>query len=112
MVNDTLHFVFDGPPGPEGGRFVECETPDGCSVKAGEWHERADGLWELRVPRLQSAPAMEDVERVARAMEPVLRDAINQRRFAGYTAERDFRSALAKAFDAARAALNSEGGGS
>jgi hypothetical protein len=45
----SLHFVFDGPPGPDGGRFVECETTDGHSVNAGEWHERADGLWELRV---------------------------------------------------------------
>lgn len=44
-----LHFVFDGPPGPEGPRFVECETPEGKSVNAGEWHQRADGLWELRV---------------------------------------------------------------
>ncbi len=45
----TLHFVFDGPPGPEAGRFVECETPDGRSINAGGWHEREDGFWELRV---------------------------------------------------------------
>lgn len=49
-----LHFVFDGPPGPECGRFVECETPDGRSVNAGEWHERPDGFWELRVAALTS----------------------------------------------------------
>jgi hypothetical protein len=46
---EALHIVFDGPPGHESGRFVECETPDGKSVNAGEWHERSDGLWELRI---------------------------------------------------------------
>jgi hypothetical protein len=49
-----LHIVFDGPPGPEAGRFVECETPDGRSINAGEWHERGDGLWELRIAQGQS----------------------------------------------------------
>lgn len=44
-----IHFLFDGPPGPEGPRFIESETPDGKSVNAGEWHERPDGFWELRV---------------------------------------------------------------
>lgn len=44
-----IHFVFDSPPGPEGARFVECETPDGRSVNIGEWHRRTDGLWEVRV---------------------------------------------------------------
>ncbi len=51
-----IHFLFDGPPGPEGPRFIESETPDGKSINAGEWHERPDGFWELRVdvlwPRL------------------------------------------------------------
>jgi hypothetical protein len=54
----ALHVVFDGPPGHESGRFVECETPDGRSINAGEWHERNDGLWELRIPNaLTAAPA-------------------------------------------------------
>ena len=44
-----VRVVFDGSPGPEGARFVECETPDGHSINAGEWVERADGLWELRI---------------------------------------------------------------
>jgi hypothetical protein len=46
---EALHIVFDGSPGHESGRFVECETPDGKSVNAGKWHERSDGLWELRI---------------------------------------------------------------
>lgn len=45
----ALHFVFDGPPSHESGRFVEVETPEGRSVNAGEWRERKDGLWELVV---------------------------------------------------------------
>jgi hypothetical protein len=44
-----LHIIFDGPPSHESGRFVECETPDGRGVSAGEWVERADGLWALVV---------------------------------------------------------------
>ena len=47
---EALHIVFDGPPSHESGRFVECETSDGRSINAGEWHERPDGLWELRIP--------------------------------------------------------------
>ena len=54
---EALHFVFDGPPGPRCGRFVECETPDGRSIEAGEWHERSDGLWELRVSMQATATA-------------------------------------------------------
>ena len=46
---EEVRVVFDGPPGPASGRFVEVETPDGASVSAGEWHERDDGLWELRI---------------------------------------------------------------
>ena len=52
MANyETLHVVFDGPPGPQSGRFIEVETPDGRGVNAGEWHEREDGYWELRITR-------------------------------------------------------------
>ena len=59
----ALHFVFDGPPGHQSGRFVEVETPDGNSINAGEWHERADGLWELRVQ-------MPDTNAIADALRP------------------------------------------
>lgn len=50
---DYLDIVFDGPPGPVTGRFVEAEAsystfkPQGCNV--GEWIE--DGIyWRLRIP--------------------------------------------------------------
>lgn len=52
---EDLFVIFDGPPSHESGRFVEVETADGRSVSAGEWRERAAGLWSLgpfrRVPQ-------------------------------------------------------------
>lgn len=42
-----LHIVFDGPPGPIAGRFVEVETPDGRGIRVGQWIERENGLWAL-----------------------------------------------------------------
>jgi hypothetical protein len=52
----TLHnemmfvdIVFDGPPGPESGRFVEVENQLGRSVDVGEWIHRPDGYWVLRI---------------------------------------------------------------
>ncbi|MCC6970453.1 MAG: hypothetical protein IT434_09550 [Phycisphaerales bacterium] len=59
-----LDVVFDGPPGHEPGRFVEVEDPDGRSVNAGEWIDRGDGLWALRIPRptrLVSREALEEL---------------------------------------------------
>jgi hypothetical protein len=44
-----LRIVFDGPPGPESCRFVEVENEAGASINAGEWVERPDGCWELRI---------------------------------------------------------------
>lgn len=45
----TIDIVFDGPPGPLPGRFVEAEV-GGESVHAGEWVKRSDGYWVLRIP--------------------------------------------------------------
>ena len=44
-----MKIIFDGPPGPESGRFIEVEDDFGRSIDAGSWHEREDGLWELRI---------------------------------------------------------------
>jgi hypothetical protein len=46
----AIHVVFDGPPGPVSGRFVEVEDPGGRSISAGTWRKRADGFWELVIP--------------------------------------------------------------
>lgn len=48
MTNE-IRILFDGPPSHKSGRFVEVEDADGHGIKAGTWHERADGLWELRI---------------------------------------------------------------
>lgn len=45
-----IDIVFDGPPSHESGRFVETETIDGKGIRVGEWHNRGDGYWVLRVP--------------------------------------------------------------
>ena len=44
-----IEIVFDGPPGPDGGRFVEVEDEAGGSLDVGEWVERPDGYWALRL---------------------------------------------------------------
>lgn len=46
----SIYVVFDGPPGPEGPRFVEVEDSGGRSISIGEWVTRPDGLWALRIP--------------------------------------------------------------
>lgn len=51
MSNNYFDIVFDGPPGPTAGRFVEVENPDGESIRVGTWIDRGDGLWALRIDR-------------------------------------------------------------
>jgi hypothetical protein len=48
---EFIDIVCDGPPGPTAGRFVEVENPEGASVRIGEWVERSDGYWVLRIRR-------------------------------------------------------------
>lgn len=43
----TINIVFDGPPGPVAGRFVEVEDESGKSISFGQWEEREDGYWVL-----------------------------------------------------------------
>jgi len=45
----AINIVFDGPPVASSGRFVEVETDDGYSINIGEWLERPDGNWALRI---------------------------------------------------------------
>ena len=47
MGYQRLRVVFDGPPGPEAGRFVEVEREDGSGVDAGEWKDIGGGMWAL-----------------------------------------------------------------
>ncbi len=45
MIIDIL---FEDPPGPDGS-LVEIEDENRESVKVGEWLQRDDGWWVLRV---------------------------------------------------------------
>jgi hypothetical protein len=49
----AINIVFDGPPAPDGGRFIEVETDDGHSLRIGQWLERSDGYWALRIENVQ-----------------------------------------------------------
>ena len=49
---ETVHLVFDGPPGPEAGRFVEAESISGQSLNIGSWFQREDGYWALEIQAL------------------------------------------------------------
>jgi hypothetical protein len=47
---DYIDIVFDGPPSPEGTRFVEVEDSQGKSINFGEWVQWPDRYWALRIP--------------------------------------------------------------
>ena len=47
-MSNYIDIVFDGPPGPVCGRFVEVENDKGASIRVGEWVKREDGYWVLR----------------------------------------------------------------
>lgn len=51
QTSEWIDIVFDGPPGPEAGRFVEVENAEGRSIRFGDWVERPDGYWVLRITR-------------------------------------------------------------
>ena len=55
-----IDVVFDGPPEAESGRFVEVEDETGASIAAGEWIERENGYWALRIATSQSEPGPDD----------------------------------------------------
>lgn len=58
-MTDYIDIVFDGPPGPSkqlSGHFVEVEDMHGFSILVGEWLQRPDGYWVLRLnPELEIA---------------------------------------------------------
>jgi hypothetical protein len=56
VLSRRIDVVFDGPPGPDPGRFVEVEDETGRSVDIGEWVQRPDGFWVLRIPIATTPP--------------------------------------------------------
>ena len=58
-THDFIDVVFDGPPSHESGRFVEVEDPAGKSISVGQWIDRGNGLWALRISRPGGIPPLE-----------------------------------------------------
>ncbi len=46
---DHVDIIFDAPPGPDGGKFVEVEDATGKSIRFGIWVKRDNGHWALRI---------------------------------------------------------------
>lgn len=68
-TDDVIEVVFDGPPAHISGRFVEVENSRGESIHAGEWVEREDGYWALRIePRRADSPTRSENEVKAEAL--------------------------------------------
>ena len=44
-----IDIVFDGPPSYIAPRFVEVENDKGASISIGDWVQREDGYWALRI---------------------------------------------------------------
>jgi hypothetical protein len=55
-MTDHIDIVFDGPPAPSAGRLVEVEDSSGCSISIGDWFQRDDGYWVLRIPDPRPKP--------------------------------------------------------
>jgi hypothetical protein len=45
---EYIDVVFDGPPDATA-RFMEVESPAGRSIRVGEWINRGNGEWALRI---------------------------------------------------------------
>lgn len=58
---DEIHFVCDGPPGPEAGRFVELEDSNGKSISRGRWEQRGN-YWHLIIERPSLAALTEEAD--------------------------------------------------
>ena len=52
MTNSAINIIFDAPPGPHSGRFIEVENDAGESISIGQWLQRPDGYWSLRIDAL------------------------------------------------------------
>jgi hypothetical protein len=48
-----IDVVFDGPPDHQMPRFIEVENEQGQSIKIGDWLQRPDGYWVLRIASMR-----------------------------------------------------------
>ena len=53
MNNNFTDIVFDGPSSNDPPHFVEAENHLGHGVRIGQWLQRPDGYWVLRIPTYQ-----------------------------------------------------------
>ena len=53
MMTEQIRILFDGPPGPESGRFIEVENKKGESISIGEWVQEGD-MWYLEFPDIRN----------------------------------------------------------
>lgn len=51
-ASKAINIVFDGPPAHQSGRFVEVENDEGQGISVGEWIDRKDGYWAMRIEKL------------------------------------------------------------
>lgn len=102
LQQHAIDIVFDGPPGPTAGRFVEVEDLSGKSVGVGQWIDRCNGMWALRIPRAH-AHLHPDTANIGPADTAVIDEALE------YTAARKPGAAVER-IARIRAALTSGGG--
>lgn len=71
MSDKKVRIVFDGPPGPVSGRFVEVEDHQtGESIRLGEWEQMGD-LWALVIPDPREPKPVDQLTRIANALEMI-----------------------------------------
>jgi hypothetical protein len=58
-MTEYIDVLFDRHPATPSGecRFIEVENNKGESIRAGEWVEREDGMWALRIPSMEQRVA-------------------------------------------------------
>ena len=61
-----IDIVFDAPPGPESGRFIEVEDESGRSINIGSWLASLDGYSRLRIMMPMN---LEEVLKVQQALQ-------------------------------------------
>jgi len=66
-----MQIRFDGPPGPEAGRFVEVENMHGKSFNAGEWVQDGE-YWLLKIRLHQPQEQSEKVNAVVEILEDII----------------------------------------
>lgn len=48
---NAINLIFDNPPSPKLPGFIEAENDKGHSINVGEWTQRPDKTWCLRIER-------------------------------------------------------------